>query len=115
MEPVILLRVGSPEWDAVIKLVAEQTLKIGIELGKGLSKDKMLNSDEVAVLLKCTKSHVYKLTSQLLVPHFKVGKRICFSEEEILKWMKTIKVKTHGEIEQEAINYLATSKFKKRY
>lgn len=56
-------------------------------------------------------SHLYKLTSRGLIPHFKPqGKYIYFDRIELEKWLLRNPVKLQEEIEQEAIKYTTLKK-----
>jgi excisionase family DNA binding protein len=72
-----------------------------------LSQKKVLNLDEVAVLTGLSKSHLYKLTSNGKIPHYKPnGKFIFFERAEIEDWLLRNRIKTVDEIEAEAANYV---------
>lgn len=56
-------------------------------------KKKILTFEEAAKYLGCSQSHLYKLTSKLLIPHYKPnGKIIYFKRSEIEKWVTSEKV-----------------------
>jgi len=71
---------------------------------------KVLNLDEVSELTGLSKSHLYKLTSQSRIPHYKNGKFIFFDREEIETWLLSNRVKTVEEIDAEASKYVTTNK-----
>ena len=74
---------------------------------------KVLSFDEAARFLNVSKSHLYKMTSQCKIPHYKPnGKRIYFNTEELEKWLLSNRITTLDEIEQEANHYLLTHKRK---
>jgi prophage regulatory protein len=53
-----------------------------------LTKKNVLNMDELAKYTGYSKSHIYKLTSQNLIPYFKPsGKSIFFDRVEIDNWL----------------------------
>ena len=63
--------------------------------------------DDVAILTGLSKSHLYKLTCNHQIPHYKPnGKQIYFDRLEIESWMKQNRIATDDEIEQKAANYL---------
>ena len=75
-------------------------------------KLSLLNQKRVFSFVECKRytgfssSHLYKLTSQGKIPHFKPeGKFIYFDREELEKWLLRNPIKQVEEIEQEAINY----------
>jgi excisionase family DNA binding protein len=72
-----------------------------------LSQKRVLNLDEVAALTGLSKSHLYKLTSNGKIPHYKPnGKFIFFERAEIEDWLLRNRIKTVDEIEAEAANYV---------
>ena len=80
-----------------------------------LSEDpEVMNIDKVAALLNYSKSYLYKLTSGRAIPYYKKGgKTMHFLRSEIIEWIKTGRIKTNEEIEQEAINYVTLKKWRK--
>ena len=76
-----------------------------------LSQKSVLNLDEVAEFTGLSKSHLYKLTSQGKIPHYKhTGKYIFFDRKEIESWLKQNRIKTVAEIEREASTYTTLNK-----
>ncbi len=67
---------------------------------------------EAAEFLGSTKSYLYKLTHFREIPHYKSGKRLYFKRDDLIIWMTRLRIKTHDEIEQEAITYLTSRKRK---
>ena len=77
---------------------------------------KALTIDELVSYTGLSKSHVYKLTCSLRIPHFKPrGKQIYFDKHEIDSWLLMNRVGTKEEIESDAINYLITGKMGGRH
>ena len=52
---------------------------------------KLLTVKELAELLNVAQSTIYAWTMRGEIPHYKFGKAIRFSEEEILEWMESHK------------------------
>ena len=78
-----------------------------------VEQKKVLNFNETAVFLSISKSHLYKLTSGSVIPHYKpTGKRIYFNREELENWLLQYRVTTHDEIEKEASNYVMRNRHK---
>ena len=72
-----------------------------------LAAKNVLCLDDVAILTGLSKSHLYKLTCNHQIPHYKPnGKQIYFDRLEIESWMKQNRIATNDEIEQKAANYL---------
>lgn len=88
-------------------MVAEEIIE-RLERIEGLvteqSKNKyILTIDEVAAFTGLSKAHIYKLTSQKKIPHYKpTGKNIYFRKDEIEEWMLRNRQATCEELEQEA-------------
>ncbi|HFD2413240.1 TPA: helix-turn-helix domain-containing protein [Enterobacter hormaechei] len=62
----------------------------------------MLNIDDCAELTGLSKGHLYKLTSQNVIPFYKPnGCRIYFKREEVIDWLQSNRVKTNTEISKE--------------
>jgi len=54
---------------------------------KTLFEKPILRIDEVAAILRQSKSHVYRLTSQKKIPFRKKGKTLFFMSMEIFDWI----------------------------
>ncbi len=66
-----------------------------------------LDFNETASYINHSRSHLYKLTSQGLIPHYKPsGKKIYFKRSELDKWVLKNKVYSADELEQKAVNHL---------
>lgn len=76
-----------------------------------LAAKSVLTLEDVALLTGLSKSHLYKLTSNKEIPHYRPnGKFIYFSKDEIEKWMMRGRVASNDELEQQAVNYVVTGK-----
>ena len=72
-----------------------------------LSAKNVLNLDDVAMLTGLSKSHLYKLTCNKQIPHYKPNtKAMYFDRVEIEEWMKQNRVTTQAEAEQKAVAYV---------
>ena len=71
-----------------------------------LTHNDFMDINETANFLKLAKQTLYSKVHARLIPHFKEGKRLYFSREELTKWIISNKVKTIEEIESEADNYI---------
>lgn len=72
----------------------------------------LLQSKEAADFLGISKSKLYKLTMQRLIPHKKLFGRLCFDAEELERWRdeKMIEVRTVDDLEKEAENVMKGGK-----
>ena len=76
-----------------------------------LSQKNALTFDEGAIFTGISKSHLYKLTSAGIVPHYKPrGKMIYFDRAELESWLLQNRVATTNEIEAKANTYIATGR-----
>lgn len=74
---------------------------------------KVLTFDEAANYMGMSKSCLYKLTSQKIVPHYKPnGKMIYFEREELETYLLSVRVKTQSEIDEAASTYVVMGKHK---
>ncbi len=74
------------------------------------NEDELLTVQEAAQLLKLTRPTVYSKVSRRELPCMKQGKRLHFSKNELLEYLRAGKKKTFAEIEAEADAYLSNNK-----
>ena len=75
------------------------------------SQTKPLTLMEAAKFLDLSRSHLYKLTSERKIPHFKPnGKKIYFDEYELVQWLKRKPTRTLEETEEKAASYIVSGK-----
>ncbi|ROI14618.1 helix-turn-helix domain-containing protein [Epilithonimonas hominis] len=72
--------------------------------------DELLTVQEAAELLKLSRPTIYSKVSRRELPCMKQGKRLYFSQTELLNYIKEGKKKTFAEIEAEADAYLSNNK-----
>lgn len=76
-----------------------------------LSQKNALTFDEGAIFTGIGKSHLYKLTSSGIVPHYKPrGKMIYFDRAELEKWLLQNRVTPADEIEAKASTYVTLNR-----
>ncbi len=68
--------------------------------------EKFLTVEEAAKLLNITKQTIYEKVSRGELPVMKRGKRLYFSDIELVEYVKNGHKKTNAEIEAEAETYL---------
>ena len=74
-----------------------------------LSTKTVLSFEEAAYYTSMSKSYLYKLTSQNLVPYYKPsGKLIYFDKSELDKWLLKNRNQTKDELETKANTILVT-------
>lgn len=72
-----------------------------------LKGERPMTFSEAAVYLNLSKSYLYKLTFQRLIPHFKpMGKKIYFKREDLETFLLRRPVPTTEALEQKAVNRL---------
>ena len=82
-----------------------------ILLRQNLLQKEVMNLAEAHAYLNISASHMYKLTSQKLIPHFcPQGKKLYFRREELDQWLLRNRQDSTDEIETRAANYLLTHK-----
>jgi len=69
-------------------------------------QDQLLTIQQAAELLNLSVPTIYGLVSRSVIPVSKKGKRLYFSKQELLNWIKEGRKKTKGEIEAEAQEYI---------
>ncbi len=96
MDDIILIKLNN------IEMMLEQ---------QNLLKKDVLNLNETCTYLDISRSHLYKLTSQKLIPHFcPQGKKLYFRRCELDEWLLRNRQDSIDEIETRAANYLLTHK-----
>ena len=75
------------------------------------NQTKPLTLIEAAKFLDLSRSHLYKLTSECKIPHFKPnGKRIYFDKSELVQWLMRKPKRTLEETEEKAASYIVSGK-----
>lgn len=68
-----------------------------------ISQKEVLSASEAATYMNVSLSHLYKLTAERKVPHFKpMGKMVYFNRLELESWLQRNRVATDAELEQQA-------------
>ena len=75
------------------------------------NQTKPLTLIEAAKFLDLSPSHLYKLTSERKIPHFKPnGKKIYFDESELVQWLKRNPARTQEETEEKSASCIVSGK-----
>lgn len=77
--------------------------------------DQLLTVQEAADLLKLTVPTIYSKVSRGELPVMKRSKRLYFSRQELMDYLKTGRKKSNAEIEAQAESYLLTNAKGMRY
>ena len=68
--------------------------------------DEILTIEQAANFLKLTKPTIYSKCSRRELPHMKRNKRLYFSKDELMNYLKEGKTRTYEEIDQMAKDYI---------
>ena len=79
-----------------------------VEQLAAISAKTILDLDEAALFTGFSKGHLYRLTSQREIPHYKKSRKLYFKKTELEDWMLEYKVETAANIESRAATYIAT-------
>ena len=75
-----------------------------------IAAKEVLDLDEASFLTGFSTGHLYRLTSQRLIPHYKKNRKLYFKKAELEAWMLEDRVLTAAEIDSAASTYVATHK-----
>lgn len=91
------------------ELLHQEIIDLKLILSKVFTATKeTLDFEECASYINQSRSYLYKLTSQGLIPHYKPnGKKIYFKRSELDEWVLKNKVYSADELEEKATNHLA--------
>lgn len=73
-----------------------------------ISAKTVLDIDEASLLTGFSKGHLYRLTSERQIPHYKKNRKLYFKKSELEAWMLEDKVLTVEDIESQAATYTTT-------
>lgn len=75
-----------------------------------ISAKPILDLDEAVLFTGFSKGHLYRLTSERQIPHYKKSRKLYFKKSELEAWLLEEKVLTNAEIDCHATTYIATHK-----
>ena len=98
--------------ETTLESLHEEIIDLKSILSKVFTATKeTLDFEETASYINQSHSHLYKLTSQSLIPHYKPnGKKIYFKRSELDEWVLKNKIYSADELEQKAVNHLVQRK-----
>lgn len=67
----------------------------------------VLNLDEAVVFTGFSRGHLYRLTSEKMIPHYKKGRKLFFRKSELETWLLGEKVLTRDDVDSMADTYIA--------
>ena len=104
MENIVFTQLSISELRKLLREEVDQALS---ELTSSNSNQPtILNFTQACEYIGISKSHGYKLTSQMLIPFSKRGKKIYFEKAILDNWLLSNKVKSVSELEAETNEYL---------
>ena len=65
---------------------------------------------EAALFTGLSKGHLYRLTSERQIPHYKKNRKLYFKKSELEAWLLADRVLTAAEIDSQATTYVSTHK-----
>ena len=76
-----------------------------------LEQKEVLTLNEVSQYTGLSKSHIYKLCSNNIIPYYKTGGKCNFFDRlEIINWLKQNRVATNKELESKATTFVTIKK-----
>ena len=97
--------------DLIIKVNnLELLIKLLTPQQPSTAEDKLLTVKECAKFLNLKASTIYSKINRGELPYSKVGKRLYFSKAELTTYIKSGKVLSNDDIEQQANAYISNSK-----
>ncbi len=105
MQNLVFTQLSIPE---VRQLFRDELENFFVEkrIGEPENKTDEIGGIDLAIeLTGLAKPTIYSLCSERKIPHSKQGKRLYFSRQDLLEWIKNGKRKTQNEIAVEAENY----------
>lgn len=67
-----------------------------------------LDLQEAVLYTGYSEGHIYRLTSERRIPHFKESRKLYFDKKELDAWMQKQRILTVDEIDSKASTYVAT-------
>lgn len=71
------------------------------ELLHNIRNDDEIDIEQASILLKKSKSTIYRYTCNNVVPYYKIGNSLRFRRTELIEWIKAHKILTEEEINSE--------------
>ena len=109
MSEIILTTISKKE----IQQFIEGALQKAILENQNLADDQIssfMDVNQAAEFLSIAKATLYGKCCNLLIPHFKKGKKLYFDRAELLDWLKSGKRKTINDINESVNTHLFNRK-----
>jgi len=109
MSELILTTISKKE----IKKLIEEAIQKAIPGNLNLTDDQnssFMDVNQATEFLGIAKATLYGKCCNLLIPHFKKGKKLYFDKAELLDWLKSSKRKTINDINESVNTHLINRK-----
>ena len=73
-----------------------------------ISAKSILDLDEAVLFTGFSKGHLYRLTSERQIPHYKKSRKLYFKKSELEAWLLEDKIETSASIDSQATTYVVT-------
>lgn len=114
MNTITLTQITIEELEEIITKAINSAFKKVGGISQVIEQDRILTIDEAAEFLSLSRATIYDLTSRSAIPFLKKRRRLYFSKEDLITWLKDSRRGTKAEADQEADSYLAGIKKKKQ-
>ena len=104
----VMIVISVDELTALIESGVKNALRAMGWRGPTTTENASMDIDEACAFLKIAKGTMYKLTSNRKIPHRKVGRKLIFQRQELIKWSDEHKRSTSTEIDMAAANWVVT-------
>ena len=81
-----------------------------VERLAAINAKAVLDLDDTVLFTGFSKGHLYRLTSERQIPHYKKNRKLYFRKSELEAWLLEEKVLTNAELDSRAATYIATHK-----
>lgn len=81
-----------------------------VERLAAINAKAVLDLDDTVLFTGFSKGHLYRLTSERQIPHYKKNRKLYFKKTELEAWLLEEKVLTNAELDSRAATYIATHK-----
>ena len=78
---------------------------------KEVLDNKIMDIEQTAKYLYCSKHSIYKMVEKALIPHYKKSRKLYFDVDDINNWLKSGKKITKSEMEENAMNNVINRRF----
>lgn len=110
---MVIIQLDSEQLNSIIQNAVRKVLSEEPKPNNQPKNDRIFIIKEAAEFTNLSVPTLYGLVSQRSIPFSKKGKRLYFSEVELIDWIKQGRRKTQTELAQEAELYIVHNKKKR--